>query len=312
MCDKELSIIIVNYNTQDLLKNCLDSVIKNTVGVEYEIIVVDNGSSDGSVEMLKTAFPDVVVIPNKENLGFGRANNQGIKIAKGQNMLLLNSDTIILDDCIIKCLNFINDRNDAGIVGCKVLNSDRSIQYSCFHYPTMLSELIFITKNIIKDFWDPVMYYQYMKYWDHKTVKKVDCISGCFMMIKKEVFCRIGLLDESFFMYYEETEFCLRVKKFSDFKIYYLPESEIIHLSGKSSSGIGYNTLKYTYKSMISYLQKKYGVQAVRCFNFLCFNIWFLERIIFRCLSFIPDFEKKYEMLVYLDKISRGDSDENT
>lgn len=307
-----LSIIIVNYNTKELTKKCIDSIIRNTQGIAYEIIVVDNASRDGSVDYLRGTFLTIQLIENKENFGFAKANNQGIKEAKGQNILLLNSDTIVLNDCIVKSLNFIKSRNDAGIVGCKVLNSDYSMQYSCFHYPTMLSELIFITKTIIKDFWDPVTYYKYMRYWDHKTVKKVDCISGCFMMIKEEVFRQVGLIDENFFMYYEETEFCLRVKKFSDFKIYYFPESEIIHFSGKSAEGIGYDALKYTYKSMIYYLRKKYGVQSVRCFNFLCFNIWFIERIIFLCLSFIPNFKKKYEMLAYLDKISRGDFDEST
>ena len=299
----DLSIIVVSYNTKDLLKNCLDSVIKNTQGVEYEIIVVDNASADDSVEMLKTAFPRVRLIFNKENLGFSRANNLGLKIAQGENILLLNSDTIILDDAIAKVLKFVRSNNSAGVVGCKVLNSDKTLQFSCYHFPSFITELLFFTKDIIKNFDDPFHYYGFMKYWDHNTIREVDCIAGSFLWVKREVFDKVGYLDEKLFLYYEDTEFCYRVKKMSYYRIYYYPEARIIHFGGMSVGKNTFNSIKYSYTSSKYYLYKRYNEMVVRIFSILCKLIWYVEIVIFSVLKFNSKFKRKLEMLRIMNSL---------
>lgn len=299
---KDLSIIIVNYNTRVLLKNCLKSIVENTHKVNYEVIVVDNASSDGSVAMVEKEFPWVRFICNEKNTGFSKANNQGIQIANGDNILLLNSDTIVLDNCLFHVLDFINNTEDAGVVGCKVLNHDKTLQLSCYHFPSLLTELVFFTKGVVKNIWDPVTWYKYMKYWNHNKIRTVDCISGCFFLVKRNIFDTIGLLDENSFMYYEDSEFCKRLRLQSNYKIYYYPHAEIIHLKGASSKNT-HNTptnhisLQYSYKTARYYLNKCYGRRIEKTFTLLCKAIWHIELIIFSALKFEKRFKKKILML---------------
>jgi len=303
--NKDLSIIIVNYNTKDFLKNCLNSIIKNTQGINYEIIVVDNASSDGSLEMLKRNFSEVKLIVNKENLGFAKANNYGIKIAEGKYILLLNSDTLILDNCLYNILKFANSIHNGSVIGCKILNMDKSLQWTCYYAPNLLTELIFFTIQIIKDIWDPMTFWKYMKYWDHKKIKDVDCISGCFLWIGREVFDKVGMLDENFFLYYEDSEFCFRVRKKSNYKIYYFPYSEIVHLKGISSKLNDINTIamSHCYKAGEYYLNKCYGDKTKKIFKKTCLYVWNLEIFIFSLFKFIDKFRKKIVLLKELRKI---------
>jgi GT2 family glycosyltransferase len=138
----DVSIIIVNWNTKDLLQNCLRSTLEQAGDVDYEIVVVDNASSDGSAEMVKQIFPQVKLIENTENHGFAAANNQGMAIAQGRYVLLLNSDTVILDNAIAKTVAFADDHPDAAVVGCRVLNPDRTLQPTCFMFPSLLNMLL--------------------------------------------------------------------------------------------------------------------------------------------------------------------------
>lgn len=293
----DLSIIIISYNTEDILRDCLSSVITNTHDLDYEIIVIDNASSDGSVEMLRKEFPSVKIICNRENLGFAKANNQGIRIAKADNVLLLNSDTIVFDDCLSKISVFIKRRSDIGLLGCKVLNRDKTLQHSCYHTPNFLTELVFFTKGIIKDIWDPFTYFKYMKYYDHEQLKEVDCIAGCFLWVRKTVFDRVGCLDENFFMYYEDSEFCWRVRTNSKFKIYYFPESAIVHFGRMSADNLNYSTLKYLFKSGKYFLRKRYGNKTERNFDLLCKLIWKFEILFFSLVKFSRKFNKKILLL---------------
>lgn len=306
----QLSIIIVNFNTKDILKNCLDSAMKNSEGVDYEVIVVDNASSDGSQDLVRKEFSRVKLICNRENLGFAKANNQGIKAAKGKYLLLLNSDTILLDKVLVKALSFIEDRKDAGIVGCKVLNPDRTLQFSCYHFPGFMMELLFFTKDIIKSGNNPFAYYRYMKYWDHGTIRKVDCLAGCFLLIKKEVFDEAGYLDEKFFMYHEDSEFCLRVKRRTKYKVYYYPEPEIIHFGGMSIDKDNFEVIKQSYNSARYYLRSRYNASVETYFNILCSLIWQLEIMLFSCLSFNKKFDKKLKLLKVLKSHSNMTEDD--
>ncbi len=293
----QLSIIVVNFNTKELLINCLNSIYRNTSGIEFEVIVVDNASSDESVDALSKKYPQVRVIANKENTGFATANNQGIKIARGKYVLLLNSDTIVLGDCLRKVCDFMEQASNAGVVGCKTLNTDRTLQYSCYHDPNFLTELLFFTKGIIKGFWDPFTHYKYMKYWDHNATREVDCVSGCFLGIRKTVFDKIGLLDENFFMYYEDSEFCRRVKKETNFKVFYYPEAEIIHHKGMSINMDNFDTLQHCYQSARYYFRKCYGKMIEVFFNFSCKFVWRLEILVFSFLKGNKKFTRKLCML---------------
>jgi hypothetical protein len=293
----DLSIIIVNYNTKELTGNCIKSVIKNTQNVYYEIILVDNASKDGSCKYLKELFPSVQIITNSDNLGFAKANNAGIRVAKGKFILLLNSDTVFIENCLPQLLAFLNDTPTAGVVGCKVLNADKTLQGSVYHFPSVLSELMFFTKGIIKDFWEPVTYFYKMRYWDHKQIRQVDCVSGCFFMIKKEVLEEIGLLDEEFVMYYEDSEFCLRMRRLSKFVTYYYPFVSIVHFQGKSKIDLNVVTLGHCYKSALVYLRKSYGLFAQNVFDICTKSLLLMEYLLMLPFCFIYKVRGKTRIL---------------
>ena len=222
----ELSIIIVSYNVKDFLSNCIESIQNNFSSAE--IIVVDNNSSDGSIEMLKEKLPLVKIIANKENKGFSGANNQGIAIAQSENVLLLNPDTEIINSALNKMLEYLHKQNKLCVIGPKLLNSDHSLQISCWKFPGLLEMLL-------------ELFYLHIIFGarNYSTEKmkndfEPEALSGAAMMFKKDLVNKIGGLDENLF-WMDDVEFCYRAKK-SGAKILYCPEAEIIHHSGKSST----------------------------------------------------------------------------
>lgn len=221
----ELSIIIVSFNTRTLTEKCVKSIISSNLKVNYEIIVVDNGSKNGTAKALKKF--DIKVIENKENLGFAKANNQGIRTAKGEYFLLLNSDTEVKDGSIDKLYEFAISSKDAGVVGPRLLNPDGSIQHSVSNLPTIL--------GAIMAYWfgDKVKYEKYAP----SIVTKVPAVMGAAFLITPLAIKKVGLLDERYFMYYEDLDYCRRVRK-SGLSIYYLPASEIIHHHGFSGRNL--------------------------------------------------------------------------
>lgn len=244
----DLSVIIVSYNTQDLLSTCLNSVFSNSKNVNIEVIVVDNNSSDRSVQFVKQEFPNVKVIQNSTNLGFAKANNLGIKAASGKYLLLLNSDTIILDDALTKMVNWMNNNSKAQVATCKLLNEDKSVQPTGGYFPTI--KRIFFWQFFLDDIF-PLLKAFHPKPSFYSKERELDWITGAFFLIRKEVIDRIGVLDEDFFMYAEELEYCFRIKK-AGLRIFYTPITNIIHLGFKSGSKekalIGeYESLKHYY-----------------------------------------------------------------
>lgn len=230
----DVSIIIVNYNTNDVLRDCLDSIYEQTQNVRFEVIVIDNASSDDSAKMIKNCFSQVVLIENYENRGFAAANNQGIEIAKGRYLLLLNSDTVVLDNAITKTVEFADSHKEAGIVGCRVLNPDRSIQPTCFMFPSLLNA--FLLASYLNNLFPRNRFFgrERMTWWDRKDEHEVDVVTGCFMLVRREAINRVGLMDEQFFMYGEEGDWCYRFKQ-ANWKVMFAPVGEIIHLRGRSS-----------------------------------------------------------------------------
>lgn len=228
-----LSIVIISFNTKELLRNCINSVYETTKNLNYEIIVVDNASTDGSPEMIETDFRDTTIIKNTENLGFAKANNQAMRIAKGEYFLLLNSDTIAKEGAIEALVNFMEKQEKAASVGPKVLNVDGTLQSKGFYFPS-LSESLILLFRVYKFFPKKIRSYLFPKIFrDENTIRKVDWVSGCCILIQKDIVYKIGLLDEVLFFYGEEIEWCYRAKK-AGYSVYYFPKAEIIHYGGAS------------------------------------------------------------------------------
>lgn len=228
----DLSIIIVSYNTKKLTLDCIDSILKEGSKLKVEIIVVDNGSKDGSVEELRKVWRknrNVLLIENKENLGFSKANNQGIRVATGKQILLLNSDTIVKRNSLLALFNFAEKTKDAGVVGSRLLNPDKTVQPSCLNFPTI--------KNAILEYWfgKKGLFEKYAP--KGKRPTEVDAVVGTAFLITTRSLKEVGLLNEKYFFYFEDIDYCRRVWG-SGLKVYYLPESEIIHYHGASGRKI--------------------------------------------------------------------------
>lgn len=235
----ELSIIIVNYNTYHLTKQTINSIITKKHSFKYEIILVDNASSDGSIESLKKEFSSLIskkvlkVFINDSNLGFAKANNIGIKNSVGKYVLLLNSDTEVKDDCLEMCLSEMNKDPNIGALGCKVVLPDGKLDHACKRgFPTPKASLYYLLKLYKRN---PIKYGQYdALHLDENQTGQVDCLMGAFMLMPKAVLNEVGLLDEDFFMYGEDIDLCYRIKE-NNYKILYYPEAAIIHHKGGSS-----------------------------------------------------------------------------
>lgn len=252
----DLSIIIVNYNVKEFLKNLLHSIKKASQNISTEIIVIDNASDDGSIEMLREKFPEVKLISNEKNLGFGKANNIGLKLAKGKFILLINPDTLVSEDTFIKLIGFFETHPDAGMVGCKILNPDGTLQLACRRsFPGPWTSFTKVT-GLSNLFPKSKLFARYnLTYLDENQTYEVDAISGSFMMMKKEVYEKVGGFDEQFFMYGEDLDLCFRIQK-AGYKIYYVHTTQIIHYKGESTKRSNLDETKVFYQAMHLFVKK--------------------------------------------------------
>jgi hypothetical protein len=220
----DLSIIIVSYNTKELTLSCIESIYESKPKIDLEVIVVDNGSNDGSVEALEE-LKGIRLIKNKKNLGFSRANNQAIKKARGKHILLLNSDTIVKEGAVDKLCWFAEKRQGVGVVAPRLLNPDGSVQASVFRFPTIKRAIrqYWLGKKGLLDKYAPKA---------NKPIKVEVAVMAAFL-ITPEALKRVGLLNEKYFMYFEDLDYCRRLKK-AGLKVYYLPAAQIVHLHGAS------------------------------------------------------------------------------
>jgi len=252
----QLSIIIVNWNTKKLLHDCLQSIYKFTSGLKFEVVVVDNGSQDGSIDMMKKKFPKTKLILNKENLGFSKANNQGIKIAKGQYIFLLNSDTYLIENSFKKLLTNIKSRSKLGVIAPKLLSKDQTIQQSAGYFPHLPQ--VFFWMSFLDDLPIGMLFKPY--HIDHdsfyKNGQQIDWVTAAALMIPKKVIDEVGLLDPQIFMYGEEIEWCYRIKK-AGYKIYFSPITKIIHIGRGSHQKIPTKAFIGEYEGLM-YFYKKY------------------------------------------------------
>jgi len=228
----DLSIVIVNWNTRQMLQDCLTSVFAGLGSLDAEVFVVDNASEDGSPEMVAAEFPGVILLRNAENRGFAAANNQALRLCKGRYMLLLNSDTLVHGDVLGASRDYMEANPDVGVMGCRVLNADGSLQITCSRYPSLLN-LLLLTTGAAK-LGGPAFLDRYqMTRWDRTDARPVEVVSGCYMFARAEAVNAVGLLDESFFFYGEETDWC---RRFADhgWRLDFAPVGTITHFGGGS------------------------------------------------------------------------------
>lgn len=259
----DVSVIIVNWNTRDILRDCLMSVYEQTTGIAYEVIVVDNASSDGSAAMVKYVFPQVILIENTENKGFAAANNQGMRIAKGRYILLLNPDTLVLDGAIQKTVAYADSRPDVAVTGCQVWEDESTIQRTCFCFPSV-PNLLFQKLGLCRLFPKSRLFgREKMVDWNRDTERRVDVVSGMYMLVRKEVIEQVGLMDEDYFVYAEETDWCCRFRK-TGWKCVFTPISRIIHRDGgsKSTEQISVRMFVQQQKSLLIFFRKQRGVMS--------------------------------------------------
>ena len=259
----DLSIIIVNYNVKEFLQNLLQSIEKASSNLSLETIIVDNASDDGSIEMLHKNFQQIKLIENKKNVGFGAANNQAIEIAKGKYILLLNPDTIVKEDTFTEMIKFFEANPEAGMAGCKVLNPDGTLQLACrrgFPGPwTSFTKVIGLSKIFPKS----KLFARYnLTFLDGNQTYEVDAISGSFMMLRKEVYAKIGGFDPDFFMYGEDLDLCYRTQK-AGFKVYYVHSTEIIHYKGESTKRSKIDETKIFYDAMHLFVKKHFSTSFI-------------------------------------------------
>jgi hypothetical protein len=260
----DVSIIIVSYNTARLLEECITSINSQT-SIEFEIIVVDNNSTDNTIEMLNTKHSDVICIENKVNRGFARANNQGFSRATGKYFFMLNPDTLVLDKSIDKLISFMEANPDIGICGPRNEDCNGNLQYSCDHFPSFWNSL-WSYSNLTNYFPNVSRFRRnLMKYWDYSEQRDVERIMGCALMIRSDLFRHLGGLDDNYFMYFEETDLCYQANR-AGYRTVYFPESRIIHYGGESSKSqkeekvINTTITSYHYESQYYFYRKNYGL----------------------------------------------------
>jgi len=252
--EMKISIIILSWDTKSLLHDCLKSLKGNN-----EIIVVDNGSTDDSPQMVQKEFPEVKLIKNLKNLGFGAANNQGMKVAQGDYLLLLNSDTVVGKDAPLKMATFLAENPQVGAVGCRLLNSDGSLQPSAGPFPSLGVAFVMLfwehwLKNLVRA--------------SFKKTTEVDWVMGAALMVRLEVIKKAGLMDEGIFMYMDEVEWCYRIKK-AGFKVFFYPGAEITHLFGGSSKTGRQAPILNIYRGLIYFYQKHYSANQLKILKFM-------------------------------------------
>jgi len=253
-----LSIVIVNYNVKEFLEQTLSSARKAIANIDAEIIVVDNASTDGSVVNLRKKFRDITFIENEQNLGFAKASNQGLKIAKGEYLALLNPDTIVQENTFRRMLAFFERHPDTGLLGCKILNPDGSLQPACRRsFPTpwvAFTKLVGLSYLFPKS---PLFGRYNLTHLDANVAHEVEALSGSFMIIRRAALEDVGYLDESFFLYGEDLDWCYRVYK-SGWKVRYTPDTQIIHFKGESSKRAEFDNLKIFYRAMGRFANKHF------------------------------------------------------
>ncbi len=264
----DVSIIIVSWNACDYLHTCLKSIYTYTSGVSFEVIVVDNNSSDNSVSMVEEHFKDVRLIKSNENLGFAKGNNVGILQSSGRYLCLINSDVELIENSIKIMFDYMKSQPSIGVLGPELLNADKTQQRSYKSFPTvwnMFTRALALDKIFPRSklFGDALM-----TYFDGKTTQSVDVLIGAFWFIRRDATDIVGLLDEGYFMYSEDKDWCFRFKKHG-WQVLYYPETKVIHYGGGSSTHASERFYIEQARSNLQYYTKNYGDITRKCLYFI-------------------------------------------
>ncbi len=253
-----LSVITVSWNVSKLLDVALETLKADLQGIEAEVFVIDNASADDSAEMVRRKHPWVRLIANDENLGFAKANNQAMRMAKGDFIFLLNPDTEVRPGAIAELLKFLEEHPKAGIVAPQLINSDGSIQRSCRAFPTfiaMLYELMGLSKMFPND---PRFGAYKMLDFEHDEVREVDQPEGAALLLRREVIDQVGILDEGFFMLFEEVDWCYRIKQ-AGWQIWFDPAAKIVHHYGQSIKQVKAKMILSSHRGLYRFWSKHYA-----------------------------------------------------
>jgi GT2 family glycosyltransferase len=248
----QLSICIVNWNTRNLLKDCLNSIYADPQAASWDLVVVDNASTDDSVQMIRSAFPQIQLVVSDENLGFVGGNNLAIEHARGDYLLLLNSDTRVEPGALGSLVDFLASNPEAGAAGPRLVGADGALQLSCGRSPNLASE--FVNKLLLHKL---LPFFKFGR-WDHAEIREVGWITGACLLVRREVVEQLGPLDPQIFMFYEDLEFCMRIRR-AGWKIFYHPFSQILHLGGQSTRKNLRNMLVISQRSLFYLFQKHFG-----------------------------------------------------
>ena len=261
----DVSVILVSYNTAHLLDRMFAALDAAGATLKLQMIVVDNASRDNSVDILRTRYPHVQLIQNKVNVGFARANNQALALARGRYILLLNTDAFVSPDTLEKTVEFMNKHPRSGVLGVKLVGTDGTLQPSCRYFPTPWN--VFLAATGLNRFFPRARLVDDMS-WDHSTVRDCDWVPGCYYLVRHELIERIGLFDPRYFLYYEEVDHCRRVRE-AGWSVTYYPFTQVVHIGGESAiseasltrAGRQISTLQL--ESELLYFRKHYGVTGL-------------------------------------------------
>ena len=267
----DLTIIIVNWNTRDLLIDCLNSIQENLGTVptpQTETFVVDNASSDGSAEAVRSSFPRVHLIENRDNVGFSRANNQAAELAQGKYVLLLNPDTMLQPSAIKTMIAYLDSHDYVGAVGPRIVNPDGTVQVSIYPQPTLLRETwrLFHLDRIV-----PYGSYS-TSILDSESPRVVDILMGVCIMLRREIVQNLGLFDEQFFVFSEDFDMCVRIRK-AGWQIHWLPKAEITHHESQSTKQIPDEMFLELYRNKVKFFRKHYGDFSATLYKVLLFFV---------------------------------------
>jgi len=279
----DVSFIIVNWNTKDLLLECIESIRAARKNLNIEIIVVDNASSDGSPEAVRNLSDHINIIVNNNNIGFSKANNIGMRRSHGRYMCVVNSDIKVLNYCIEDAIGYMDNNHSIGVLGPQVLNRQMKIQYTCREYPNLWSTFcqafgfhrFFEKSKLFKD--------SFMTYFDHTSIRKVDVLSGCFLIVRKEAIQQVGFFDERFFIYGEDVDWCRRFNE-AGWDVIFYPLSHVIHYGGTSSASAPARFNIEMLKAHFQYWEKWHGNPSNALYIILrLFSVYF-RVVILSCI----------------------------
>lgn len=267
----DLSVIIVSYNTKFLTLDCLQSVFASETEYAYEVILVDNASRDGSAVAVKEQFPQVSIVENHNNIGFAKANNQAITLVAGRYVLLLNSDTIVQPDTLQKMIAYMDDHPSTGAAGCKVILPNGSLDKACKRgFPTPSSSFYYLSGLSRLFPANPRLNQYHLGHLDPDLTHTVDCLVGAFMVVRQETIREVGMLDEAFFMYGEDVDWCYRIKQ-EGWSIDYYPATFIVHVKGASSRRKPLKIIYEFHRAMWLFHRKHYKQRYSWFVNFAVF-----------------------------------------